>query len=86
MTRVPQLNLVYQIGHRGLSDDPDKLQQCGVELQRIADRNLPFVAGCSAWLACKTIPHGHNQKTHDLSIGEGVGAWLIPAVAVGVRN
>ena len=60
-----------------MSDDPDKLQQCGVELQRIADRNLPFVAGCSAWLACKTILHGHNQKTHDLSIGEGVGAWLI---------
>jgi flavin reductase (DIM6/NTAB) family NADH-FMN oxidoreductase RutF len=36
---------------------------------------LPFVAGCSAWLACRVIPEPHNQNSYDLFIGEVIGAW-----------
>ena len=36
---------------------------------------LPFVSGCSAWLACKVIPEPHNQQAYDLFIGEVLGAW-----------
>jgi len=72
---VAQLELTYRVGHRSLSDDPDKLQHCGVELQRIGDVDLPFVVGCSAWMACKIISEPHNQEAYDLFIGEVVGAW-----------
>ncbi|ERJ33392.1 NAD(P)H-flavin oxidoreductase [Burkholderia sp. AU4i] len=70
-----QLELVYQAGHRSGFDDPEKLQHCGIELQRIADVDLPFIAGCSAWLICKIIPVPENQNTYDLFIAEIVGAW-----------
>lgn len=67
---VAQLELTYRVGHRSLYEDPDKLQHCGVELQRIGDVDLPFVVGCAAWLACKII-----SEAYDLFIGEVVGAW-----------
>ncbi len=70
-----QLNLTYQVGHRSLGDDPDKLQHCGVDLFGMDGHDLPFVSGCSAWLACKLIPEPRNQQTYDLFIGEIVGAW-----------
>ena len=44
-------------------------------LNPAAQIDLPFVAGCSAWLACKVVPEPHNQQTYDLFIGEIVGAW-----------
>ena len=37
--------------------------------------DLPFVAGCSAWLACRLVPEPHNQEAYDLFIGDVVGAW-----------
>ncbi|CAH1904209.1 Flavin reductase [Candidatus Nitrotoga sp. HW29] len=72
---VAQLKLTYQVGHCSLTDDPNKLQHCGVGLFSIADHDLPFVSGCSAWLACKLMRESHNQQTYDLFIGEIVGAW-----------
>lgn len=70
-----QLQLTYQVGHRSLFNDPDKLKNCGVELFDIDGYDLPFVSGCSAWMACKLIPETHNQNAYDLFIGEVVGAW-----------
>ncbi len=70
-----QLQLTYDVGNRSLFADPDKLAHCGVELFNFADYDLPFVAGCSAWLACRLIPEPHNQQAHDLFIGEVTGAW-----------
>jgi flavin reductase (DIM6/NTAB) family NADH-FMN oxidoreductase RutF len=51
------------------------LSDAHVELFRMDGYELPFVAGCSAWLACKLIPEPHNQERYDLFIGEVVGAW-----------
>ena len=72
---VAQAQLIYEVGHRSLSDDPDKLAHSGVSLFDIDGYDAPFVSGCSAWLACKLIPETHNQQTYDLFIGEVVGAW-----------
>ncbi|MDQ0569915.1 flavin reductase (DIM6/NTAB) family NADH-FMN oxidoreductase RutF [Variovorax paradoxus] len=72
---VAQLALTYQVGHRSLYDEPGKLSKSGVELFSIDGHDLPFVAGCSAWLACKVVSEPHNQQTYDLFIGEIVGAW-----------
>lgn len=72
---VSQLQLVHAVGNVSLNDEPDKLKKSGVELFGIEGHDLPFVAGCSAWLACKLIPEPHNQQSYDLFIGEVVGAW-----------
>ena len=72
---VAQLHLTSAVGTRSLSTEPDKLANCGVELFKIDGFDLPLVAGCSAWLACKLVPDPNNQQTYDLFIGEIVGAW-----------
>ncbi len=73
---VAQLHLTYEVGTRSLFTQPDKLARSGVELFHMdAFGPLPFVAGCSAWLACKLIAEPHNQNTYDLFIAEIVGAW-----------
>jgi len=75
---VAQLQLTEQLGTTSLATEPHKLQQSGVELFRIDGYDLPFVTGCSAWLACRLVPEPHNQQTYDLFIGEVVGAWSDP--------
>lgn len=70
-----QLQLVYAVGNMSLNDEPEKLEKCGVELFDMADHDLPFVADCSGWLACRLIPEPHNQQAYDLFIGDVVGAW-----------
>ena len=72
---VAQLRLTHEAGTRSLHSEPDKLERSGVELFRIDGYAQPFVAGCSAWLACRLIPEPHNQARYDLFIGEVVGAW-----------
>jgi flavin reductase (DIM6/NTAB) family NADH-FMN oxidoreductase RutF len=72
---VALLQITQTVGTLSLSTEPDKLKMSGVELFGMAGHDLPFVAGCSAWLACKLIPEPHNQQTYDLFIGEVVGAW-----------
>lgn len=72
---VAQVELTNRVGSSSLSVDPAKLADAGVELFRMEDGALPFVAGCSAWLACTLIAEPHNQATYDLFIGEVTGAW-----------
>ncbi|MBI5005596.1 MAG: flavin reductase family protein [Nitrosomonadales bacterium] len=72
---VAQLQLTNAVGTLSLQDVPDKLEKCSVELFGLEGHELPFVAGCSAWLACKLIPEPHNQQAYDLFIAEVVGAW-----------
>ncbi len=72
---VAQVKLTQQLGSRSLFNDPDKLRHAGAELFAMEGHDLPFVAGCSAWLACRLIPEPHNQEAYDLFIGEVVGAW-----------
>lgn len=69
------LQLTHAVGNVSLNDDADKLKHCGVETFGIGGFELPFVADCSGWLACKLIPEPHNQQAYDLFIGEVVGAW-----------
>lgn len=70
-----QLQLTHVVGTNSLADMPDKLARAGVELFDVDGHDLPFVAGCSAWLACRLVPEPHNQTAYDLFIGEVVGAW-----------
>ncbi|WP_323120716.1 flavin reductase family protein [Burkholderia alba] len=70
-----QVQLTHEVGTLSLVDEPDKLPRSGVELFDMAGHDLPFVAGCSAWLACRLISEPHNQQAYDLFIGEIVGAW-----------
>lgn len=72
---VAQLGMTYEVGHRSLFSEPDKLARSGAEIFEIRGHDLPFVAGCSAWLACKVLPELRNQQTYDLFIAEIVGAW-----------
>lgn len=72
---VAQIRLTSQVGSVSLADDPQKLVHCAVQLFEMPGHDLPFVEGCSAWLACKLIPEPHNQQTYDLFIGEVVAAW-----------
>lgn len=72
---VALLQLTHQVGSHSLAEQPDKLARAGVELFDLEDRDLPLVAGCAAWLACRLVPEPHNQQTYDLFIGEVVGAW-----------
>ncbi|UOD29198.1 hypothetical protein INH39_27890 [Massilia violaceinigra] len=44
-----------RVGSGSLADDPAKLAHAGLEIFRMDGRALPFVAGCSAWLACTLI-------------------------------
>lgn len=72
---VAQLQLTHAVGNLSMNEDAEKLAHCGVKLFGVADLDLPFVSGCSAWLACRLIPEPHNQQAYDLFIGEVVGAW-----------
>lgn len=72
---VAQIHLTSRVGSVSLFDDPGKLGHCGVQLFELEGHDLPFVEGCSAWLACKLIPEPHNQTAYDLFIGEVVAAW-----------
>ncbi len=69
------LKLTHTVGTTSLRDDAHKLERAHVEWFRIEGCDLPVVAGCSAWLACRVIPEPHNQDAYDLFIGEVVGAW-----------
>ncbi|MCH8620778.1 flavin reductase family protein [Undibacterium sp. TS12] len=72
---VAQALLTHTVGTHSLSEEPDKLEKSGVQLFTMENSDLPLVAGCSAWLACKLIPEPHNQATYDLFIGEVTAAW-----------
>ncbi|CAM3527954.1 Flavin reductase (DIM6/NTAB) family NADH-FMN oxidoreductase RutF [Paracidovorax anthurii] len=72
---VALLALTHRVGHRSLHREPGKLAEAGVRLFGIDGHDLPFVEGCSAWLACRLVAEPHNQQAHDLFIGEVVGAW-----------
>ncbi|NKL21254.1 flavin reductase family protein [Rhizobium leguminosarum] len=70
-----QLQLTRDLGTTSLVTEPCKLVDSGVELFYIDGYEAPFVAGCSAWLACEVIVEPHNQKTYDLFIASVTGAW-----------
>ena len=72
---VRLLQLTHEVGTRSRASEPDKLDVSGVELFRLGDSGMPFVAGCSAWLACRLVPEPHNQQAYDLFIGEVTAAW-----------
>ncbi|PXV54078.1 NADH-FMN oxidoreductase RutF, flavin reductase (DIM6/NTAB) family [Dyella jiangningensis] len=72
---VAQMQLTYTVGNLERAKAPDKLQRAGVQWFDIDGHDLPFVADCSAWLACRLLPEPHHQETYDLFVGEVVGAW-----------
>jgi flavin reductase (DIM6/NTAB) family NADH-FMN oxidoreductase RutF len=72
---VVQAQMTHVLGSTSLHDTPDKLARAGAALFEIECQDQPFVAGCSAWLACRVIPEPHNQATYDLFIAEVTAAW-----------
>jgi len=72
---VAQLQLTYAVGNLSRSQVPDKLERAGVAWFEMEGQDLPFVAGCAAWLACRLIPEPHNQDAYDLFVAEVTGAW-----------
>ena len=72
---VALLDMTKAVGSVSLADDADKLAHCGVGLFDLPGQALPFVAGCSAWLACRRLPEPHNEQAYDLFIGEVTAAW-----------
>ncbi|QNK02225.1 flavin reductase family protein [Dyella telluris] len=70
-----QLQLTYEVGNRSRANVPDKLERAGVQWFGVDGHDVPLVAGCSAWLACRLMPEPHMQDTYDLFVGEVVGAW-----------
>lgn len=72
---VAQLKLTHYAGTHSLHDDPDKMAHADARVFSIPGNDLPFIEGCSGWLACKVIPELHIQQSHDLFIAEITGAW-----------
>lgn len=77
---VAQLQLTQKLGTLSRRTTADKIERTGVELFRFAGHDIPFVAGCAAWMACKLLPEPRNQQVYDLFIGEIVAAWADPRV------
>jgi Conserved protein/domain typically associated with flavoprotein oxygenases, DIM6/NTAB family len=59
---LKQLEMVYSLGTLSLYNDPDKLEQSGVQLFKFADQEIPVVEGCAAWILCELISEPHNQQ------------------------
>jgi flavin reductase (DIM6/NTAB) family NADH-FMN oxidoreductase RutF len=72
---VAQAKMTVALGGMSLADEPDKLAKCGAKIFRMDGYDMPFVEGCTGWLACRVIPELHNQQAYDLFIGEIVAAW-----------
>lgn len=67
--------LTCGVGSDSARSVPDKLERHGVRTFDAPVGDVPLVAGCVGWLACRLVPEPHNQQTYDLFIGEVVGAW-----------
>ncbi len=78
--RIARETLV--VGKLSGREVPHRDKFAAVGLQRFpgAILDVPLVAGCVAWLECRRIPEPHNEKAHDLFIGEAVAAWADPRV------
>ncbi len=69
------LALTVGVGTDSLHTVPDKLARHGVQLFEVQGADVPLVAGCVGWLACRLRPEAQNQQAYDLFIGDVVGAW-----------
>ncbi|MDL2408210.1 flavin reductase family protein [Rhizobium calliandrae] len=72
---VKQVELTRYLGTHSLGEQSDKLARSGVGIFDMPERNQPFVAGCSGWLACKIVREPHIQKQYDLFIADVDAAW-----------
>lgn len=74
-----QADLVTTVGNRSgqaLADaGRDKFGAYGIAHFTAGPIELPLVAGCIAWLACRVIPWPAVTAAHDLILGEVVAAW-----------
>jgi len=70
-----QVQMTQVLGSHSWFQEPDKLARAGATLFEIEGYDVPFVAGCSAWLACTVVNEPHVQEAYDLFIGEVSAAW-----------
>jgi flavin reductase (DIM6/NTAB) family NADH-FMN oxidoreductase RutF len=72
---VEQVALTNELGSVSLHAHPEKLKDTRVALFGMPGHDLPFVEGCSAWLACQLISEPHIQDAYDLFVAEVTAAW-----------
>jgi flavin reductase (DIM6/NTAB) family NADH-FMN oxidoreductase RutF len=53
----------------------DKFAKFGLDSFVGSVVDVPFVAGCVAWLECKVLADSQNQNRYDLYLAEVVAAW-----------
>jgi flavin reductase (DIM6/NTAB) family NADH-FMN oxidoreductase RutF len=70
-----QVQMIHELGTHSWFDEHDKVQRAGATLFEMTGSDLPFVEGCSAWLACEVVPEPYMQETYDLFVGEVRAAW-----------
>ncbi|WP_426230416.1 flavin reductase family protein [Pararhizobium sp. DWP3-4] len=72
---IEQVGLTNKLGTMSLYDDRDKLVHSGASFFEMPGYEMPFLTGCSAWLACSLIPEPHMQEEYDLFVAEVTAAW-----------
>ncbi|GHA33231.1 hypothetical protein GCM10007989_31760 [Devosia pacifica] len=75
---VAQLALVDFLGMHSAQDEPDKLDRAGATLFRMPGHDLPFVADCAGWMACRVLTEPSKPETYDLVLAEVEAAWSDP--------
>lgn len=59
--------------------DADKFAELGLDVFA-GDSDLPLLAGCAAWLECRTLPESGTQERYDLFLAEVTAAWADPLI------
>lgn len=63
------------LGSVSMNDDARKLQASGATFIKMPGSDIPFVEGSIAYAIFRVVSEPHNEKVHDLFIGECVSAW-----------
>ena len=66
---------VIELGSVSENDDVKKLEKSSARFFYQEGFDIPLLEGCAAWMIFRIVPEPHNEKTHDLFIGECVAAW-----------
>lgn len=66
---------VFRLGTTTMHEDPEKLSHAGLGFLP-GERELPFPAGCSAWVILRRVREGLPQFPNALLFGIAEEAWV----------
>ena len=77
MPTASQIDLTHRVGTRSGRDcaGGDKFAELGADALPGRAVDVPWVAGCVAWLECRVLPEPDAANKHDLFIAEVLAAW-----------